>query len=78
MVQAKDIPDEVILERLPSWPGTISGWDLTASLVELGPVPTYPWKVVNAKLRSMKKRGLVNGCPCGCRGDWCRPTAGSL
>ena len=32
--------------------------------------PEYPWKVITAKLRSMKRRGLVQGCPCGCRGDW--------
>lgn len=27
-------------------------------------------KVANAKLRKMKRRGLVDGCACGCRGDW--------
>jgi hypothetical protein len=30
----------------------------------------YPPKVVLAKLRSARKRGLVDGCGCGCRGDW--------
>jgi predicted transcriptional regulator len=27
-------------------------------------------KLVLAKMKSMIKRGLVDGCPCGCRGDF--------
>lgn len=30
----------------------------------------YPAKVVTAKLRKAIKRGLVDGCCCGCRGDF--------
>lgn len=30
----------------------------------------YPPKVVRAKLASMIRRGLMNGCACGCRGDY--------
>ena len=34
-------------------------------------VPTdTPEKVALAKMRSLIKRGLVDGCPCGCRGDF--------
>jgi hypothetical protein len=33
-------------------------------------VPGVPWKVVLAKFRRVKKRGLVDGCDCGCRGDF--------
>lgn len=29
-----------------------------------------PWKVVLAKFRRCAARGLVDGCGCGCRGDW--------
>lgn len=29
-----------------------------------------PWKVVLAKYRQLEKRKLVDGCGCGCRGDW--------
>ena len=30
----------------------------------------WPEKVARAKLRKLAKRGLVDGCWCGCRGDW--------
>lgn len=30
----------------------------------------YPPKLALAKMRQLYKRGLVDGCPCGCRGDW--------
>lgn len=33
-------------------------------------VPGVPWKVVLAKFRRVNKRGLVDGCDCGCRGDF--------
>jgi hypothetical protein len=44
----------------------------TASRWEIGTVlgEEWPEKVVLAKLRSMTRRGLVDGCPCGCRGDF--------
>lgn len=29
-----------------------------------------PEKVLRAKLGAMARRGLINGCDCGCRGDW--------
>lgn len=25
---------------------------------------------MNARLCQLKKKGLVDGCGCGCRGDW--------
>lgn len=34
-----------------------------------------PEKVVLAKLRSLVKRGLLDGCACGCRGDFELPAA---
>lgn len=33
-------------------------------------MPQYPPKIVLAKFRSMIKRGIIEGCPCGCRGDF--------
>lgn len=33
-------------------------------------VPGVPWKVVLAKFRRVRDRGLVDGCDCGCRGDF--------
>lgn len=32
--------------------------------------PGVPEKVVVAKLKALKRRGLVDGCTCGCRGDF--------
>jgi hypothetical protein len=29
-----------------------------------------PEKIVYAKLKRLHKRGLLTGCPCGCRGDY--------
>jgi hypothetical protein len=34
--------------------------------------PDMPWKVVLAKAKSLIRRGLVDGCACGCRGDFTR------
>ena len=37
---------------------------------ELCPLyPDMPAKVILAKFRQLHKRGLLDGCPCGCRGD---------
>jgi hypothetical protein len=30
----------------------------------------FPPKVVLSKLRALQKRVCLNGCACGCRGDW--------
>ena len=30
----------------------------------------WPEKVAVAKLRKMKRQGIISGCSCGCRGDW--------
>lgn len=61
-VQAKDIPDERILEML-----TPTSWVTWLRIAEA--LPEFPRKVVQAKLRSLKRRGLAFGCPdCGCTG----------
>lgn len=41
-----------------------SGWSLPFP-------PDTPDKLRLAKMQSLLKRGLVDGCGCGCRGDWC-------
>lgn len=73
-LQAKHIPDEVMIEAIRDnylddgrW-GKVTiamGWDIHAKSF-----PDWPYKVVLAKLRQLHKRGMVTGCPCGCRGDW--------
>lgn len=69
MVKAADIPDARLLALLPPSPGPsigISRWTLAELL------PEYPEKVIVAKLVKLKRRGLADGCDCGCRGDWVR------
>lgn len=43
-------------------------WTNTTAVAER--YPKFPPKVVAAKLAQLHKRGLLSGCPCGCRGDW--------
>jgi hypothetical protein len=66
-VQAKDTPDAIILAamvKVAQEHGPAFTWDIENAL------PTAPYKVVRAKLKSMKKRNIIDGCACGCRGDW--------
>lgn len=37
---------------------------------EIQPYPWMPVKVVRAKARRLIRRGLIQGCVCGCRGDF--------
>lgn len=61
-MQAKDIPDTAILSRIRSiWGGFAMLWEIW---------PELPEKLVRAKLRKLYFRDLINGCPCGCRGDF--------
>ena len=42
-----------------------------AQIWDLGPrYPYMPWRVVLAKLRRLAAAGYIEGCDCGCRGDW--------
>jgi hypothetical protein len=43
---------------------TATRWDIEEELWE------YPPKVLLAKLRRLVTRGLLDGCGCGCRGDF--------
>ena len=36
--------------------------------------PTVPERVMKAKYEALARRGLIDGCTCGCRGDfWVTP-----
>jgi hypothetical protein len=50
--------------------GWVQSWDLREWY------PDVPYKVVLAKVRSLKRRGLLDGCTCGCRGDFEMTAAG--
>ena len=77
MSQAKDIADAAALdavravrgrgipEEAKSWAGqSATLWDVQAELAG------FPPKVVQRKLGSMVRRGILKGCACGCRGDF--------
>lgn len=70
MIQAKDLSDAVMFVALEATrgqhgvPGQSSLFDVQA---HMGNVPP---KVVLSKLRSMLKRSMIDGCGCGCRGDF--------
>jgi hypothetical protein len=69
--QCKHICGICVLEFLnlnPSkWHTWCSGTELDVARA-MG--PTVPSKVVLAKMRMLIRRGLVDGCDCGCRGDF--------
>ena len=72
-MQAKDLPDAdvlAVIHRLETdgQYGDKRRWVMRGE-VEAA-FPDAPWKVVLAKCRSLIKRGLIGGCPCGCRGDF--------
>ena len=74
-MQAKDIPERPILQFLqarnwehPMRPGCIFvGFD--NSVFNAMPEGT-PEKVGRAKMNALIRKGLVDGCTCGCRGDF--------
>lgn len=73
-LQAKDISDAEMVAALDATAGKHNAssnvcdqsclWYVEAHL------PQYPAKVVLAKLRRLIERGIVEGCGCGCRGDF--------
>lgn len=71
-MKCKDIPDAPILEFLASIKrGEWANWcfgdenDVGRAM----PADT-PSKLKLAKMRMLIRRGAVDGCPCGCRGDF--------
>lgn len=78
MMQAKDISDQIVLEYLAKlqgqwtslWSGHFKNEDDSVNDVYYAMPEGTPPKVALAKMRSLFKRGLVGGCPCGCRGDF--------
>jgi hypothetical protein len=82
-LRAKDIPDQLFINVVEQCQrmrvdqgldfsystGNYDGspwaliWDVAAAL------PSFPEKVVAAKFSALYRRGIIDGCPCGCRGD---------
>jgi hypothetical protein len=73
MAQCKDIPEIPILEFLARMPPFVAAnWFGDAyknSVTHAMPKETPP-KLALAKMRMLLNRGLVEGCGCGCRGDF--------
>lgn len=76
LMQCKDIPDEVFLDAVRRTPGAIGvnerlRWIVQEKLEAVtGPIPE---NLFLAKARRLIARGLLKGCPCGCRGDYHLP-----
>lgn len=70
-MQCKDIPNAPILRFLADNPGWCNWFDakFEKSVRRAMPEGT-PGKLVIAKMRVLIRNGLVDGCPCGCRGDF--------
>jgi hypothetical protein len=68
--QCKDIPDRTILEMLAKNPTQWHNWCGTQWNVTEAMPPGIPPKLVLAKMSMLIRRGVVDGCPCGCRGDF--------
>jgi len=66
--QAKYVTDEQILYVIDMVRNNQNMWTSTWDLDLY--YPHIPPKVLLAKCRSMIKRGIITGCPCGCRGDF--------
>jgi hypothetical protein len=71
-MKCSDIPDKDILEILYETHGYIPGQGWASHCWgKLGEYfKQFPAKFGLAKMRQLHRRGLVGGCPCGCRGDW--------
>lgn len=71
-MQCKDIPDKPILEFLlrfkPHWCNWF-GDEYDKSVTQAMPKGINE-NLILAKMKMLIRRGLVEGCTCGCRGDF--------
>lgn len=71
-MQCKDIPDIPILVFLKEHPQWCTWGDWAGNIPTVAkamPLDTLG-KLQLAKMRMLIRRGLVDGCDCGCRGDF--------
>lgn len=61
------IRHENTIRRRDGGCGWVQMWDLERLM------PDVPWSVIHAKCRRLIAQGRLNGCPCGCRGDFVVP-----
>lgn len=73
-MQCKDIPDEPILRfvhEINSTTGWASMLSISDGYVGKAMPDGVPYNLMLAKMRMMIRRGVMQGCACGCRGDFC-------
>lgn len=74
-MKCKDISDRDVLEfvwdvnQADRWGNNSFGNDADVRRAMPGGLD-IPWKLAWAKMNQLIKRKLVDGCPCGCRGDY--------
>ncbi len=67
--QSKDISDISVLNAIKKTTAEHGGmWSCLGHVQE--ELAQFPERVVLAKLKSMIKRKLIDGCACGCRGEF--------
>lgn len=72
-MQCKDIPDRPIIELIasqhPKWCNRLfrDAGDVRRAMPHDFDTPS---RLVLAKMARLIKRGLIDGCDCGCRGDY--------
>jgi len=82
-MQCKDIPDSVFLKAVWDTPGAWENggedvwrmeWEVRKTLDVV--IPNIPDRLFRAKARRLIERDLLDGCACGCRGDYYLTEAG--
>lgn len=72
LMKCSDLPDAMFLEAVrraaPVGWHTASWWDTQGELA--ADVGYVPGNLVRAKARKLIDRGLIDGCACGCRGNF--------
>ena len=70
-LQCKDIPTLPILEHVKKHGGIGCTWYFKDERnVTRAMPPGLPEKLILAKMRNLMIKGLIDGCSCGCRGDY--------
>lgn len=68
-MKTSDLPDGVFLAAVEKAGANNSAkWALRSDVEAL--LPAYPEKIIRAKARKLILRQVIDGCWCGCRGDW--------
>ena len=68
-MKAADIPDASFLAIVREY-NERGDWAMVRDLAQR---LNYPVPVIEAKARKLIRRGLMDGCTCGCRGDYSVP-----